>query len=144
MAENDKNFLWTVKLDWLYIISKLNLNNINQIPEFKKAKAIRRLTRIYGSEKLMDFEPEYLENLVVNELKEILKKELSLNARKQREMEQKVREKVMPFKNGRIINIDPRELPEEVRKYFKRFMGDDDEEDKDEDKYKEDRKSYYI
>ncbi|MFW9773311.1 MAG: hypothetical protein ACFFEO_14235 [Candidatus Thorarchaeota archaeon] len=144
MAENEKDFLWTIKLDWFNILSKLNLDNIDQIPEFKRSKVIRRLTRIYGTDNLMKFEPEYLEILVVNELKEILKKELALNARKQREMEQKVREKMIPFKNGRIINIDPRELPEEVRKYFKRFLGDDDEEDSDEDPYKEDRKSYYI
>ncbi|MFX1324230.1 MAG: hypothetical protein ACFE8N_04690 [Promethearchaeota archaeon] len=144
MAENDRDFLWTIKLDWFNILSKLNLDNIDHIPEDKKSKAIRRLTRIYGEDNLMDFEPEYLENLVVNELKDILKNKLMANARKQREMEQKIREKMIPFKNGRIINIDPRELPEEVRKYFQRFLGDDDEEDSDEDKYKEDRKSYYI
>jgi len=152
MSEDEKEFLWTVKLDWLNIISILNLNNINQISEFKKMKAIRRLTRIYGSEKLMSFEPEYLEDLVVNELKELMKKELTMNAKKQERIEREIRSKVIPFQKGGIIKIDPRDLKDfkgdenDLLKYlYKKFLGDkDDDKDDDKDKYKEDNTGYYI
>ncbi|MHA2127515.1 MAG: hypothetical protein ACXABO_15095 [Promethearchaeota archaeon] len=152
MTENEKDLRWTVKLDWLNILSMLKLQNINQISEFKKVKAIRRLTRIYGSDKLMSSEPEYLENLVIKELKEIMKKELALNAKKLERIEKEIRSKVIPFKRGGIIKIDPRDLkdfkgdPEEMLKYFyKKFLGDkDDDKDDDKDKYKEDSTGYYI
>ena len=153
MAEEEKELLWTVKLDWLNIISILNLNNINQISEFKKMKAIRRLTRDYGSEKLMSFEPEYLENLVVNELKELMKKELTMNAKKQDRIEREIRSKLIPFQKGGIIKIDPRDLKgfkgdeNDLLKYlYKKFLGNHDDDDKDDekDKYKEDNTGYYI
>jgi hypothetical protein len=153
MTEDENNFRWTVKLDWLNILSMLKLDNIKQITELKKGKAIRRLTRIYGSEKLMSFEPDYLEDLVVTELKDLMKKELALNEKRQKEMERDLRNKVIPFKRGGIIKIDPRDLkdfkgdPEDMLKYlYKKFLGDDKDDDKDEDKdkYKEDRNHYYI
>ena len=84
MAENEKELRWTIKLDWSNIVIMLKLNSINQISELKKGKAIRRLTKMYGPEKLMEFEPEHLDDLVVNELKNLMKKELSLNAKKQK------------------------------------------------------------
>lgn len=152
MAEEEKDFLWTVKLDWLNIINILNLNKINQISETKKMKAIRRLTRIYGSEKLMSLEPEYLENLVVDELKESMKKELLMNAKKQDRVEREIRSKVIPFQKGGIIKIDPRDLKDfkgdenDLLKYlYKKFLGDkDDDKDDERDKYKEDNTGYYI
>ncbi|MFW9873731.1 MAG: hypothetical protein ACFFG0_11555 [Candidatus Thorarchaeota archaeon] len=152
MAEDEKEFLWTVKLDWLNIISILNLTGINQISEFKKMKAIRRLNRDYGSEKLMSFEPEYLENLVADELKELMKKELSMNAKKQERIEREIRSKVIPFQRGGIIKIDPRDLKDfkgdenDLLKYlYKKFLGDDDDDkDDDNDRYKEDNTGYYI
>ena len=153
MADVEKELLWKVKLVWLNIISILNLNNINQISEFKKMKAIRRLTRDYGSEKLMSFEPEYLENLVVNELKELMKKELTMNAKKQERIKREMRSKVMPFQRGGIIKIDPRDLKDfkgdenDLLKYlYKKFLGNHDDDDKDDekDKYKEDNTGYYI
>ena len=130
----------------------LNLDNINQIAEFKKIKALKKINAKYGSENLMDFEPEYLENLVADELKEIMKKELSINAKKQAERERAIRSKVIPFKKGGIIKLDPRDLKDfkgdekEMLKFFyKKFLGrDDDDKDDDKDKYKEDNTGYYI
>ena len=152
MTEEESNFLWRVKLDWLKILQKLNLDNINQIAEFKKIKALKKINAKYGSENLMDFEPEYLENLVADELKEIMKKELSINAKKQAERERAIRSKVIPFKKGGIIKLDPRDLKDfngdekEMLKFFyKKFLGrDDDDKDDDKDKYKEDNTGYYI
>ncbi|MFX1488303.1 MAG: hypothetical protein ACFFBI_04090 [Promethearchaeota archaeon] len=152
MAENDKESRWTIKLDWLNILSMLNLDNINQITESKKTRAIKKLTSIYGFEKLMTFEPDYLEKLMVKELKEVMKKELALNARRKEKLEREMRNKVIPFKRGGIIKLDPQDLkdfkgdPEEMLKYFyKKFLGDnDDDNDDDKDKYKEDNTGYYI
>ena len=153
MAENEKELRWTIKLDWYNIVIMLKLNSINQISELKKGKAIRRLTKMYGPEKLMEFEPEHLDDLVVNELKNLMKKELSLNAKKQKEMERNLRNKMIPFKQGGIIKIDPRDLkdfkgdPEDMLKYlYKKFLGDnkDDDKDDDNDKNNEDRNHYYI
>ncbi len=151
MAEDEKDFRWTVKLDWFNIVLLLKLDNINQIPEPKKGKAIRKLTKINGQEKLMTFEPEHLDNLIVNELKVLMKKELLLNEKKQKEMERNLRNKVIPFKKGGIIKIDPRDLkdfkgdPEDMLKYlYKKFLGDNKDDDKDDDKDNEDRNHYYI
>jgi len=153
MVEDEKDLRWTVKLDWFNIVNMLKLDNINQITEPKKGKAIRRLTRIHGPEKLMAFEPGQLEDLVVNELKVLMKKELLLNEKKQKEMERNLRNKVIPLKRGGIIKLDPRDLknfkgdPEDMLKYlYKKFLGEDKDDDKDDDKdkYKEDRNHYYI
>ncbi|MHA1986591.1 MAG: hypothetical protein ACW98D_08135 [Promethearchaeota archaeon] len=153
MVEDEKDFRWTVKLDWFNIVIMLKLDNINQIPEVKKGKAIRRLTRVHGPDKLMAFEPDHLENLVINELKELMKKELLMQEKKQKELERDIRNKVIPLKRGGIIKLDPRDLkdfkgdPEDMLKYlYKKFLGDDKDEDKDDDKdkYQEDRNHYYI
>lgn len=144
MEENDKESRWTIKLDWLNILSMLNLDDINQITESKKSRAIKKLTSIYGFEKLMTFEPDYLEKLMVKELKEIMKKELALNERRKEKLEREMRNRVIPFKKGGIIKIDPQDS-EEMLKYLKKFLGDnDDDNDDDKDKYKEDNTGYYI
>ena len=155
MAENNKIFPWTTKLDWLNILSMLNLESISQIPEFKKDRAIKRLNKFYGIEVLMEFEPSYLDKLVVNEFKDLMKKELLQNAREQERMKKKLRNNIVPMKRGGIIRIDPREFkdlkdldgdPEKMLKYFyKKFLGkDDDDKDDDKDKYREDNTGYYI
>ena len=152
MAENDNDFSWTIKLDWLNILNLLKLERINQISEFKKERAIKRVTKIFGTEALLDFEPERLDILVANELKEVMKKELALNAKEKERLEKEIRSRVIPFKKGGIIRIDPRDLkdfngdPEKMLKYFyKKFLGDDDEDkDDDRDKQKEDNTGYYI
>jgi hypothetical protein len=152
MEEDNKDLIWATKLDWLNILSMLNLESISQIPKFKKEKALKRITKFYGSEALLEFEPEYLDKLVVNELQELMKKELLLNERKQERMEKELRDKIIPFKRGSIIKIDPRDLkdfkgdPEDMLKYFyKKFLGkDDDDNDDDNDSYNEDNTHYYI
>lgn len=151
MEEDDKLLSWAVKLDWLNILSKLNLESISQIPKFKKQKALKRITRFYGPEALLEFEPGYLDKLVINELQELMKKELLLNERKQERMEKELRDKVIPLKRGSIIKIDPRDLkdfkgdPEDMLKYFyKKFLGKDEDDDDDNDNYNEDNTHYYI
>ena len=155
MAEGNKIFPWTTKLDWLNILSMLNLESISQIPEFKKDRAIKRLNKFYGIEVLMEFEPSYLDKLVVNEFKDLMKKDLLQNAREQERMKKKLRNNIVPMKRGGIIGIDPREFkdlkdldgdPEKMLKYFyKKFLGkDDDDKDDDKDKYREDNTGYYI
>jgi len=137
MTEDEKTLLWTIKLDWLNIVSMLNLNDITQITEIKKLKALKRVNTKYGSEKLMDFEPEYLESLVAEELKELMKKKLSANAKIQAEREKEIRSKL----RGGIIKLDPSELKD----FYKKFLGkDDDDKDDEKDKYNEDNTSYYI
>ncbi|MCK4481258.1 MAG: hypothetical protein KAV01_12080 [Candidatus Lokiarchaeota archaeon] len=155
MVEDNKIFPWTTKLDWLNILSMLNLESISQIPEFKKDRAIKRLNKFYGIEVLMEFEPSYLDKLVVNEFKDLMKKELLQNAREQERMKKKLHNNIVPMKRGGIIRIDPREFkdlkdldgdPEKMLKYFyKKFLGkDDDDKEDDKDKYREDNTGYYI
>jgi len=152
MEEDNKQLSWAAKLDWLNILSMLNLESISQIPKFKKEKALKRITKFYSPEALLEFEPDYLDKLVVNELQELMKKELLLNERKQERMEKELRDKIIPLKRGGIIKIDPRDLkdfkgnPEDMLKYFyKKFLGkDDDDKDDDNDNYKEDNTHYYI
>ncbi|MFW9829444.1 MAG: hypothetical protein ACFFEY_17855 [Candidatus Thorarchaeota archaeon] len=155
MEEDSKEFSWTTKLDWLNILSMLNLESISQIPEIKKDKAIKRITKFYGPESLLEFEPSYLDRLVVNELKELMKKELILNERKQKDAERELRKNIIPMKHGGIIRFDPKDFkdfkdmegdPEKMLKYFyKKLLGrDDDDNDDDKDNFKEDNTHYYI
>ncbi|MFX1347280.1 MAG: hypothetical protein ACFE92_01265 [Promethearchaeota archaeon] len=152
MEEDNQHFSWTIKLDWLNILAMLNLESISQIPEFKKDKAIRRITKFYGNKALMEFEPSYLDKLVVNELKELMKKELLQYAKREEKIQKEFRDKIIPMKRGGIIRIDPQDLkdfkgdPQDILKYFyKKFMGeDDDDTDDDADDYKEDKTGYYI
>lgn len=152
MVENDERFSWTVKLDWLNIISMLNLESISQISKIKEEKAIRRITKNNKAQTLAEYEPKYLDKLIVNELKELMKKELFLNARKQERIEKEIRNKIIPMRKGGIIRLDPRDFknfkgdPKEMMKYFyKKLLGeDDDDPDDDKDNLNEDNKGYYI
>ena len=72
---SEKEYSWSVKLDWLNILNKLGLESIKQISEFKKDKAIRKLTRTFGNEALLEREGDELDKLVVQELKELMRKE---------------------------------------------------------------------
>ena len=154
MVDSGEEFGWSAKLDWLNILSMLNLESISDIPEFKKEKAIKKITKSYGIRTLMECEPGDLDKFVVHELRELMKKELLLNAKKRERIEKEIREKFIPMKRGGIIKIDPRDLknfnndPEKMLKYFyKKFLGeqgDDDDKDDDKDKYKEDNTGYYI
>ena len=154
----EKEFIWTVKLDWLNILSLLNLRSIHQIAEVKREKAIAKLTKSFGTETLLDIEPAQLDQLVANELRDLMKKELSLYEKRRERLEKGMRSKVVPFKQGGIIKIDPRDFkdidpnadPEKIMDILtKKLMGgEDDEEDNDDkddkDKYHEDKTGYYI
>ena len=153
---SEKELAWTVKLDWFNIIQILGLHSIIQIPEFKREKALRKITKTFESDVLMEFECDELDELVADELKELMKKELITQARNEERIEKEMRSKVIPFKRGGIIKIDPRDFkdldpnadPEEIMKaLYKKFMGkhdDDDENDDDKNKYTEDSTGYYI
>lgn len=153
---SEKEFSWTIKLDWLNILNLLSLNSINQISEIKREKAIKRLTKTLGNNKLLEFEGDVLDKLVADELKELMKKELSLKSKREERIEREMRSKFVPFKQGGIIKIDPRDFkdidpnadPEDIIKaFYKKMMGkhdDDDENDDDKNKYTEDSTGYYI
>ncbi|MFX1329505.1 MAG: hypothetical protein ACFE91_15360 [Promethearchaeota archaeon] len=151
MEQDKKEFNWTFKLDWLNILSMLNLESISQIPESKKEKALKRISKFYSIEALLEYEPSYLDRLVVNELKELMKRELQDIEKKQERIEKNLRNKIIPMKSGGIIRFDPNDLPKEFRdnpeeliKHLKKFLGQDDDEDDDSDSYKEDNTGYYI
>lgn len=156
MSEN--NHIWTIKLDWLNILNLLQLSSIKEIAEFKKDKAIKKLSKTFGSDVLLELKCVELDTLVANELKESMKKELTIRDKKQERLEKEMRSKVIPFKRGGIIKIDPRDFkdidpnadPEDILKaFYKKFMnngdGDNDEEgDDDKNDYSEDSTGYYI
>ena len=146
-------FIWTIKLDWLNVLTLLGFDSIKRIPQHKKEKAIKKVDKLYSSEVLMDMQPIELDKLVAHELRELMKKELAIKAREVEKMQKEIRN-VFPFKNGGVIKINPKDLkdlgftgdPEEfIKKILKRFSGDDDDEKDDErDKYREDSTGYYI
>ncbi|MFX0072449.1 MAG: hypothetical protein ACFFAO_15295 [Candidatus Hermodarchaeota archaeon] len=152
---SDKEYSWTVKLDWLHILNLLDLVSINQIPEIKRDKAIKKLSRTFGSDALLDLEPSELDRLVAEELKELMKKELTVRDREKERIKKEMQSKFIPFKQGGIIKIDPRDLkdlnidpnnPDDLLKAFRKMMGDKDgDDDKDEENsFYEDRDGYYI
>lgn len=147
--------IWPYHLDWLNIINILGLESINQIPEYKKQKAIKRLTKTYGDEVLLTLKPKELDELVANELSDLMKKELAMHARQQEKMERELKNRLGSLKKGGIIpinlndfkDLDPDMDMEELIKYFsKKFRGEDDDKDTDDevDPYDEDKSSYYI
>ncbi|MHA1147159.1 MAG: hypothetical protein ACTSR8_02835 [Promethearchaeota archaeon] len=151
---SEKSLVWTIKLDWLNILGILNLRSIHQIPELKIEKALKKITKYYSTEILLEMEPEELDTLIAGELKELMKKELTINAKRREKIEKDLRSKVIPFKQGGIIKIDPRDFkdldpdaePEEIFKFLsKKFFGrgDDDNEDEDDD-VQEDSSGFYI
>ncbi len=153
---SEKDSFWSVKLDWLNILQILKLESINQIPEFKREKAIKKVTKTYDIDTLMEMDPIELDKLVVHELRELMRKELNnIRARKKGRLEQQ--SKFVPFKNGGIFKINPRDFkdldidpdnvdPEEILKQIAKKLMKDDDDDSDDDKkkYKEDNTGYYI
>ena len=153
---SEKDSFWSMKLDWLNILNSLKLDSINQIPEFKREKAVRRVTKTYDIDTLMELDPIELDKLVVHELRELMRKELGINARKKEQLEQEMQSKFVPFSNGGVFKINPQDFkdldidpenadPEEILKQIaKKLMKDDDDDSDDEKKYKEDNTGYYI
>ncbi len=153
----EKEYSWIIKLDWLSILNQLGLESIHQISELKQDKAIKKLTKTFGTETLLELDPSELDKLVVDELKELMKKELLMRQRKQEKIQREMRSKFVPFKQGGIIKIDPRDFkdldvdsdkPEDFLKaLYKKLMGDsdnDDEKDDEDNNYYEDSTGYYI
>ena len=146
---------WSYQLDWLNIISILGLDSITQIPEYKKDKAIKRLSKTYGDDVLLTLKPNELDELVANELSDLMRKELAMHARKQQKMESEFKNRLGSLKKGGIIPINLNDLKdldpdvdlEKLIKYFsKKFMGEDDDTDNDDDfdSYDDDKSGYYI
>jgi hypothetical protein len=142
---------WALQLDWLNIISILRLDSIEQIPETKRDRVIKRISKLYGAESLLSFKPSELDELVANDLRELMKKELIMHARRKEKIAKQMKAKMSPFKNPGVIGIDMNEIkdmnPDELMKFFSnKFMGkkNNDDQDDDNDKYSEDKHSYYI
>ena len=142
---------WAYQLDWLNIVSILRLDIIDQIPEDKRERVIKRITKLYGTESLLSFKPSELDELVANDLRELMKKELIMHARRKEKIAKQMKAKMSPLKNPGVIGIDMNEIkdmnPDELMKFFSnKLMGkkDDDDQDDDNDKYNEDKNSYYI
>ncbi|NVM16347.1 MAG: hypothetical protein HWN80_01420 [Candidatus Lokiarchaeota archaeon] len=142
---------WALQLDWLNIVSILRLDTIDQIPEVKREKVINKISKLYGPESLLSFKPSELDELVANELRELMRKELIMHARQKEKIEKQMKARMSPFKNQGVMRIDMNEIkdmnPDELMKFFsKQLMGKkkDDDQDDDNDKYSEDKNSYYI
>ena len=157
---SEKEDSWSLLLNWLNIVRILDLNSIHQIPESKRKKAVQKLTKSFGIKTLNSLEPDELETLVASELKELMKKELSLHEKRREKMEKEMHSKIIPLKRGGIIRINPKDFkdfdpdadPEDLLKMlYKKFIkgdsddnGEDDKGDEDSDSYYEDRTGYYI
>jgi hypothetical protein len=142
---------WSLQLDWLNIVSILRLDTIEQIPEAKRNRVIKKISKLYGSESLLSFKPSELDELVANELRELMRKEIIAHARQKEKLERQMKARMAPFKNQGVMRIDMNEIkdmnPEELMKFFSnKLMGkkNDDDDDDDNDKYSEDKNSYYI
>ncbi len=142
---------WALQLDWLNIVSILRLDTIDQIPETKRQRVIKKISKLYGVESLLSFKPSELDELVANELRELMKKELVTHARQKQKIEKQMKAKMNPLRNPGVIGIDMNEIkdmnPDELMKFFSnKLMGkkNDDDQDDDNDKYSEDKNSYYI
>jgi len=142
---------WAYQLDWLNIVSILRLDSIEQIPETKRDRVVKRISKLYGAESLLSFKPSELDELVANDLRELMKKELIMHARRKEKIAKQMKAKMSPFKNPGVIGIDMNEIkdmnPDELMKFFSnKLMGKkkDDDQDDDNDKYSEDKHSYYI
>jgi hypothetical protein len=146
--------IWFYQLDWLNILNILGLDSISQIPEFKKNKAIKNLSKQFGDELLLTFKPTELDELVANELRNVMRKELTIHTRQQERKERELKNRLGSLQKGGVIpinlndlkDIDPDADLEDLIKYFsKKFMNDDnDDNDDDSDTYDEDKSGYYI
>ena len=138
--------VWSLQLDWLNIISIIGLDIIDQIPEIKRGKVIKKITKLYGAESLLSFKPMELDELVANELRDLMKKELQMRARQKERIARQMKAKMAPFKNPGVMRIDMnqmKDLPDEIKKFILN-QKNDKEQDEDDDKYSEDKNSYYI
>jgi len=144
---------WAFQLDWLNIIHLIGLDSIYQIPEHKRVKVVKKLTKLYDTELLLSFSPSELDELVANELIILMKRELMSHERQKKRIEKQLRSKMGPLRQ-RIIPIDMNDLKdldpadiENIKKFFsKMIMGKEDEDDNDDDNdtNADDKTGYYI
>ncbi len=144
---------WAYQLDWLNIIHLMGLDTIHQIPEYKREKVVKKLTKLYDTELLLSFSPSELDELVANELNILMKKELMSHEKQKKRIEKQLRGNMGPLKQ-RIIPIDMNDLKdlnpadiEDIKKFFtKMIMGKEDEDDNDDDNDTnlDDKTGYYI
>ncbi len=141
---------WACQLNWLNIIHLMGLDSIYQIPELKREKVVKKLTKLYDTELLLSFTPNELDELVANELNILMKKELILHDRQKKKIEKQLKSQMGPLRKG-IIPIDMNDLkdldPKDIMKFFsKKLMGKEDEDDNedDNDKNVDDNTGYYI
>ena len=141
---------WAYQLDWLNIIRLMGLDSIYQIPEHKREKVVKKLTKLYDTELLLSFTPSELDELVANELNILMKKELIVHERQKKRIEKQFISQMGPLKKG-IIPIDMNDLkdldPKDIMKFFsKKLMGKEDEDDNDDDNDTnvDDKTGYYI
>ena len=141
---------WAYQLDWLNIIHLMGLDSIYQIPEHKREKVVKKLTKLYDTELLLSFTPSELDELVANELNILMKKELIVHERQKKRIEKQFISQMGPLKKG-IIPIDMNDLkdldPKDIMKFFsKKLMGKEDEDDNDDDNDTnvDDKTGYYI
>ncbi|MEJ2248428.1 MAG: hypothetical protein P8Y70_00980 [Candidatus Lokiarchaeota archaeon] len=146
---------WSIKIDWLNVLSILGLDSIEQIPEDKRQKAIKKVSKSFDADILSDLTPEELEELVANELRDILKREILAIKREKERMRRDIQNRIVPLGNGAKfkINIDDLKNLEGmnndfIKKLLKMFKGSDDDDDDDDDdndsRIHEDRTGYYI
>ena len=144
---------WVYQLDWLNVVTILGLDTINQIPEDKRIRVTKKITKLYGSDSLLSFKPQELDELVASELKNLMEKEIRTHTKQKERIQKQMKSRMGSIKQPGVIPIDMndiKDLPDEVKKMFsKMFMqneGDDDKDDDsdDSDDYSEDKNSYYI
>ncbi len=144
---------WAFQLDWLNIVHLMGLDSIFQIPEHKREKAVKKLTKLYDTELLLSFAPSELDELVANELNILMKKELILHERQKKRIEKQLKSQMGPLRKG-IIPIDMNDLkdlnPEDLenfKKFFSKMITgkeDEDDNDDDNDTNLDDKTGYYI
>ena len=148
---------WAYQLNWLNIVSILRLDKYDDIPEAKRERAVKRISKLYGAESLLSFQPSELDELVANDLRELMKRELQMHARNKDKIAKQMKAEMSPLKNPGVIGIDVNEIKDmnfdELKKYFsnkynlmrkKDDKDQNDDTDTDTDKYSEDKNSYYI
>ena len=142
--------VWAYQLDWLNIVTILGLDSIDQISEDKRIRVTKKLSKLYGSEPLLSFKPQELDELVASELKNLMEKELRIHAKHKERLQKQMKNRMPSFKQPGVIPIDMNDLknlPDEIKKMLsKMFMQNEGDDDKDDDKddYSEDKHSYYI
>lgn len=134
-----KKFIWTIKLDWLNIVNKLGLSSIHQIKELTQTIALENLNEKYGSEQLLTFECQELEDLVFKELEILLKKQRS-SSKKSGKKTKKPRSPSDMFPSNVIKIRGSSKLAKELMRAMEEMQDHDDEDDD----VREDNTGYYI